>query len=114
MTDPAVFDHDAWARSVDSQDFRRQVKRQVDGEPLSDDAVFAIADFCASMIAGAESDHLLDIGCGNGELLALYSRGFATAVGIDPSQYLIEVAQRHFAPNGSLSSMLRLSTTSQA
>lgn len=97
MTNPELFDYDAFSRTVDGHDFRRQVKRTVGGEPLSDDAVFGIADFVASTIAGAESDLLLDIGCGNGELLALYSRGLATAVGIDPSPYLIEVANRNFA-----------------
>lgn len=97
MTGSARFDHDAFARSVDSQDFRRQIKRTVGGEPLSDDAVFAIADFVASTIAGGEPDRLLDVGCGNGELLSLYARGLTKAIGIDPSEYLIQVAQRHFA-----------------
>lgn len=97
MTNPELFDHDAFARTVHEHDFRRQVKRTVGGEPLSDDAVFGIADFVASTISGAEPDRLLDIGCGNGELLALYSRGLDTSVGIDPSRYLIEVANRNFA-----------------
>jgi cyclopropane fatty-acyl-phospholipid synthase-like methyltransferase len=91
------FDHDAHARSVDERDFRRQVKRIIDGNPLRDNEVHALADFVTSMLDSSVEDHLLDVGCGNGELLSLYASGMASAVGIDPSEHLISIALKYFA-----------------
>lgn len=92
-----LFDHDGFARSVSEGDFRRQVKRTLNGEPLDDRQVQAIADFVVTLLDASDEDHLLDVGCGNGELLSLYSGGLASVVGIDPSEYLINVSIKYFA-----------------
>lgn len=89
--------YDEHAKSCAPDDFWSQVKRTVAGKPVDDAQIDMIVEGVRNGLDLASGDVLLDLCCGNG---ALTNRMFdlcAGGVGVDASQYLIEIAERNFA-----------------
>jgi len=87
---------DRSARDAAPDDFLRQIKRTVAGEPVDDAQVALLIDAIVDGLTLASDDVLLDLCCGNG---ALTDRLFARCrggVGVDFSNELIAVARTHF------------------
>lgn len=92
------FDHKEYPKLVGDKDYWAQVKRTVNGQPVSDSDIAMITTAIRQglQLKAGGQDHLLDLGCGNGALTSLFYDSLATALGVDFSEYLIEIAQRDF------------------
>lgn len=84
-------------KTVGRHDYWAQVKRTVDGRPVTDDQIRLIVDTIADRLELAADDCLLDLGCGNGALSAQLFDRIAGYLGIDFSDYLIGIANADFA-----------------
>lgn len=95
------FDHDAYARSREPDDFWGQIRRTVHGVPVSDDQIALIVDTIREALRLEPDDALLDIACGNGALSQLLFGSCARYLGVDLSEHLISVAKENFekSPN---------------
>ena len=78
-------------------DFWGQVKRTVNGKPVSQDQIDMIVDAVVSGLDLNRNDILLDLCCGNGALSTLLFKHCKGGLGVDFSEYLISIANRHFA-----------------
>jgi cyclopropane fatty-acyl-phospholipid synthase-like methyltransferase len=90
------FDHDAYAKSRDPNDFWGQVRRTVQGVPVSDDQIKMIVDVIHSELDIKPNDILLDIACGNGALSHFLFQSCAGYLGVDLSEHLISIAKANF------------------
>ncbi len=77
------FDHDAYARSREADDFWGQIRRTVQGVPVSDDQIALIVDTIREALRLGPDDTLLDIACGNGALSQLLFGSCARYLGVD-------------------------------
>lgn len=84
------------SKSCDPKDYWGQVKRSVDGKPVSNDHILLIVDAVNKGLQFRESDVLLDIGCGNGALSAFFIDKVKRIIGVDFSEFLISVAKKDF------------------
>lgn len=89
------------SQKCDPKDFWGQVKRTVDGKPISQEQIALIEKTVSSCLDLNKNDHVLDIGCGNGALSVLFYDKINSLTGVDFSEYLISVARENFekAPN---------------
>lgn len=96
------YDHKEYPKQVGAKDYWAQVKRTVNGQPVSDEdiAMITTAIRLGLRLQPGGQDHLLDLGCGNGALTALLYDSIASVLGVDFSEYLISVAQRDFSTPG--------------
>lgn len=90
------FDHDAYAKSRAPDDFWGQVRRTVNGVPVSDDQIKLIVDTVRTALNLKPEDTLLDIACGNGALSHLLFDSCSGYLGVDLSEHLISVAKANF------------------
>ena len=90
------FDHDAYAKSRAPDDFWGQVRRTVNGVPVSDDQIKLIVDTIRLALDMKPDDTLLDIACGNGALSHLLFDSCSGYLGVDLSEHLISVAKANF------------------
>lgn len=90
------FDHDAYAKSRAPDDFWGQVRRTVNGVPVSDDQIKLIIETIRSALNLKLDDTLLDIACGNGALSHLLFDSCSGYLGVDLSEHLISVAKENF------------------
>lgn len=90
------FDHDEYARSREPDDFWGQVRRTVNGMPVSDDQIEMIVDKISTALNLKADDTLLDIACGNGALSHLLFDSCSEYLGVDLSGHLISVAKANF------------------
>lgn len=95
--DYPLADHDAHARSVAANAYWEQIRRTVNGKPVSDTQIAMIVDAVTARLALQPTDVVLDLACGNGALSSYLFGRCAGLVGVDASSYLIEVATRDFA-----------------
>lgn len=89
--------HKEYPKTCAETDFWRQVKRTVQGEPVGEDQIEQIVGAVQSHLQLSVDDWLLDLCCGNG---ALSSRVFdlcSGGLGVDFSEYLIQIARKYFA-----------------
>lgn len=84
-------------KSCKPDDFWGQVKRTVNGVPVSQEQIDMIVDAVVEGLELNEKDTLLDLCCGNGALSALLFRHCKGGLGVDFSEYLISVANANFA-----------------
>jgi hypothetical protein len=91
------FNHDAYARTRSETDFWGQIRRTVNGEPVSDEQIGLIVRLIKQGLGLTESDILLDLACGNGALASRLFKHCQAYLGVDSSEYLITVAHRYFA-----------------
>ncbi|MDX1668840.1 MAG: class I SAM-dependent methyltransferase [Limnobacter sp.] len=89
-------------QQVGDKDYWAQVKRTVNGQPVSEDDIRMITDAIryGLDLKPGQDDRLLDLGCGNGALTSLLYDSVSRVVGVDFSEYLISVAQRDFQKPG--------------
>ena len=80
-----------------SDDFWGQVKRTVNGTPVSQDQIDMIVDAVVGGLELNRNDTLLDLCCGNGALSALLFKHCKGGLGVDFSEYLISIANKYFA-----------------
>jgi SAM-dependent methyltransferase len=87
--------YNAHAAQCDPTDFWGQVKRTVNGNPVSQDQIDMIVAAVRQGLDIRDDDVLLDLCCGNGALTACFFADCRGGLGVDFSDYLIEVANRH-------------------
>ena len=90
------FDYDEYARTRPTDDFWGQVKRTVNGVPVSDDQIKLIVDTIRSALDMQPDDTLLDLACGNGALSRHLFDSCSEYFGVDLSEHLISVAKTNF------------------
>lgn len=90
------FDHDEFARTRAPDDFWGQIRRTVNGKPVSDEQINMIVDAVAARLGLNAEDKLLDLACGNGALSCLFFAKCEEYLGVDFSEYLISVAKTNF------------------
>lgn len=93
-------DYKEYPKTLPPDDLWGQVRRTVYGKPISDDQIRLIVDSMRAGLALDGSEHLLELGCGNGALSHFLFDGCAEYLGVDFSEYLISVAQREFQRPG--------------
>lgn len=90
--------HKEFPKTVKRDDFWRQIKRTVNGEPVSERDIQAIVDTIKNQLKLDGKDyHLLDLGCGNAALASRLFDFVARYTGVDFSEYLVEVAKDYFS-----------------
>ena len=77
-------------------DFFGQVKRTVNGKPITNKEIKMIVTAIKNGLKLKKEDVLFDLGCGNGALSVQLFLIYRTYLGIDFSQYLIEIAKKNF------------------
>lgn len=80
-----------------TNDFWGQVKRTVNGTPVSQDQIDMIVNSVVVGLQLERNDVLLDLCCGNGALSTLFFQHCKGGLGVDFSEYLISVAHKYFA-----------------
>lgn len=78
-------------------DFWGQVKRTVNGIPVSQEQIDMIVDAVVNGLKLESQDTVLDLCCGNGALSVLLFKQCRGGVGVDFSEYLISIANKYFA-----------------
>jgi len=78
-------------------DFWGQVKRTINGKPLAQEQIDMITQAIESGLNLQKSDVLLDLCCGNGALTRLLENACRNIVGVDFSEYLVQIAEKNFA-----------------
>jgi SAM-dependent methyltransferase len=95
--DYPLADYDAHARNVPVDAYWTQVRRTINGEPISEAQIAMIVGAITSGLSLKQNDRVIDLACGNGYLSSYLFDKCAGVVGVDVSPYLIEVAQKNFA-----------------
>lgn len=90
------FDHDEYARTRAPEDFWGQIRRTVQGEPVSDEQIKMIVGAIKRGLGMQSDDVLLDLACGNGALSHFLFDSCGEYLGVDLSEYLISVAKKNF------------------
>ena len=80
---------------ADPQDLFRQVDRTVSGRAVGPGEVQRLVDAVIEGLDLTAQDGLLDLCCGNGLITGLFAPHCRAVVGVDYSEYLIEVARQN-------------------
>jgi len=80
-----------------SDDFWSQVKRTVNGQPVSQDQIDMIVEMVVTKLELNLKDNLLDLCCGNGALSTQFLKECNSIFGVDISEHLIKIANMYFA-----------------
>ena len=89
-------DYKEYPKSLPPDDFWGQVRRTINGKPVSDAQIKLIVDSIVKNLDLAPQDGCLDLACGNGCLSSHLFNYCKSLFGIDASEYLINVAKRNF------------------
>lgn len=89
-------DYDSYAKQFDRDDYWRQIKRTVNGVPVSDEDISLIVEQISLGLDLNKSDFLLDLACGNGALSRFLFSYIFKLHGVDKSAYLIDIAKSDF------------------
>ena len=90
------FSYDAHARACASDNFLEQVRRTVNGQPLSDAQIGMIIQTIKSRLDLEPDDVLLEFACGNGFLSRSLFDACKGYLGTDISECLIGIAKKNF------------------
>ncbi len=97
MTDPPELSfYKEHPKTCDPEDFWGQVKRTVNGKPIPQEQIDMIVDAVCNGLELSTNDVLLDLCCGNGALTTYFFARCSGGLGVDFSEYLVEVARRYF------------------
>lgn len=77
------FDYLERPKQFDRKDFWQQVRRTINGQPISDDQIQLIVQQIAKGLSLGQRDRLLDIGCGNGALTVLLAPLAGEILGVE-------------------------------
>lgn len=88
--------HKEFPKTVDEDDLYGQIKRTVNGKPVPPEQLQMIVDAVIENISPKKSDNLLDLCCGNGALASVTHKDVNSYLGVDFSEYLIEIAKKKF------------------
>jgi len=86
-----------YPKKCERDDFWGQVKRTVNGTPVSQEQIDLIISAIIDNLALTKNDFLLDLCCGNGALSSPIFNYCSGGLGVDFSEYLISVASEFFA-----------------
>lgn len=89
-------DFKEYPKALASDDFWGQVKRTVNGQPVSEEQIKLIVATIRNALQFQAQDRMLDLACGNGALSHSFFDDCAELYGVDYSPVLIEVAKRYF------------------
>lgn len=92
--------HKEYPKTCDPNDFFGQVKRTVNGQPISEEEIELIVNTISQKLSLNSEDFLFDLGCGNAALSSLLFNSIEGYIGIDFSEYLVEVAKQNFEKIG--------------
>jgi SAM-dependent methyltransferase len=93
-------DYKEYPKTLDPDDFWGQVRRTVNGKPVSDAQIALIVAALRDGLQLSKEDVVLDLACGNGALSSYLFDGCRSLHGVDYSPYLIEVATKRFQVPG--------------
>ena len=89
-------DFKEYPKTLAPDDFWGQIKRSVNGQPVSEEQIQLIVATIKDALAFQPGDRLLDLACGNGALSRYFFDDCAEVYGVDYSEVLIEVAKCYF------------------
>src|SRR5579875_542152 len=90
-------DYNEYPKSLARDDFWGQVRRTINGRRISEADVQRIVEGIRGALRLTRDDLLLDLACGNGALSSRLFGDCRAVLGVDLSEYMIEVAQENFA-----------------
>ncbi len=85
-----------YPKTCHEDDFWGQVKRTVNGRAVSEEQISMIVSTCTNALCLNQKDKLLDLCCGNGALTDLFFNYCAGGLGVDFSEYLVDIANKNF------------------
>lgn len=91
--------HKEYPKQFEKNQFWHQIKRTVNGEPVSEADIRLIIDQIVNHLDLQPHDHVLDLGCGNGALAARFFDQVQSYTGVDFSRCLLDVAEEFFRPS---------------
>lgn len=94
------FIHKEFPKSVGRNEFWKQIKRTVNGEPVSQSHIDQIVEIIRHKLKLEPNDNLLDLGCGNAALASYLFSDLNKYHGVDFSDYLLSVAKENFYVSG--------------
>jgi SAM-dependent methyltransferase len=89
-------DYKEYPKTLDPGDFWGQVRRTIHGRRITEAEVDVMVSAIRSGLDLRPADVVLDLACGNGALSSRLFPDCSGLVGIDASEYLIEVAKTNF------------------
>jgi SAM-dependent methyltransferase len=89
-------DYEEYPKTLPRDDFWGQVRRTIYGRRVSEDDLAVIVGSIKDGLQLSMDDALLDLMCGNGALTARLAGSCRSALGVDRSSYLIEIAKEYF------------------
>lgn len=93
------FIHKKYPKRFARDDFWSQIKRTVNGKPVTDEDIGLIVDQISNYLSLQKGSHLLDLGCGNAALASVFFNDIDSYTGVDFSSYLLEIANEYFRPS---------------
>tara|TARA_B100000963_G_scaffold51535_1_gene39688 strand:+ start:1104 stop:1793 length:690 start_codon:yes stop_codon:yes gene_type:complete len=96
------FLHKEYPKTVGRNEFWKQIKRTVNGKEVSQKDINQIVLQIKNKLKLSSQDVLLDLGCGNGALASNFYNQIKKYVGVDFSDYLIEIANEYFLNQNSI------------
>jgi SAM-dependent methyltransferase len=91
------FDYTERPKQFARDDFLRQVRRTINGEPVPESQLAMIDEQIKTLLNLEPSDRLIDAGCGNGAICHRIAPAVQRVHGFDVSEYLIEIGSEFFA-----------------
>ncbi|GAB1620164.1 hypothetical protein AAOGI_02140 [Agarivorans albus] len=89
--------HKDYPKTCDRHDYWGQIKRTVNGKAVSEaDIEMIVSAVYNGLKLQDKYDKLLDLGCGNAALASYFYPHLLQYIGVDFSDYLIEIAQENF------------------
>jgi SAM-dependent methyltransferase len=89
-------DYREYPKTLAPDDFWGQVRRTVNGKPVSDEQILMMVRAIRANLELGADDTLLDLACGNGALSRYFFDDCRQSLGVDHSEYLIEIAKANF------------------
>jgi SAM-dependent methyltransferase len=89
-------DYKEYPKTLARNDFWAQVRRTQHGKRISESEVDAMVAVIRRTLELRHTDVVLDLACGNGALSARLFDDCAGWLGVDSSEYLIEIAREYF------------------
>jgi SAM-dependent methyltransferase len=89
-------DYKEYPKTLDPADFWGQVRRTIHGRRITEAEVDVMVAAIRSGLDLRPADVVLDLACGNGALSSRLFPACSGLVGVDASEYLIEVAKANF------------------